>query len=519
MSKAKSVVITVIMALAVAVAAFFAVISFPVENNVKRLNSIASRIHLGADLSGYAYTTVYPEGVILEEEYKFLEAEEKDGYDSVGSLYVKKEWLSENGYADVDALKAAVARDADIINKRLGKRGLSSYSVAVEDGVSIKVSVPTNYSYAAYKGNDEVTESNANSVATVALSYMTAYGDLTLRTTDASISLTDANGKSITYDSTSRGKDKWVDKAIPSGSTSKTYSLADGDDAAEYFSSVSSRTVGSAAVITFNLTKEGRQKFAQLTTRAASSSSQTIYFFVGDRQLLSFSCTEAVDQRSLTLQADNSNTAQNAAITLNSAVKGDTLGVTYKTGTVLTSTAVGGENAALFTFIASILVLVALTVLLVVKYKKLGAVTAFVSFIFALVELYALCILEIQVTFAVVFTAAILLALYVVSCAIVFEEVRRLTDSGRTVQASVKEAYKKVLMTVTDLHVVLVVLAILLATVAAGEVAACGLLAVIGVVASYVLYWFTRFMWYVTSAPERDKFGFAGLKRVEYEDD
>ena len=49
MSKAKSVVITVILALAVAVAAFFAAVSFPVANNVKRLNSIASNIHLGAD--------------------------------------------------------------------------------------------------------------------------------------------------------------------------------------------------------------------------------------------------------------------------------------------------------------------------------------------------------------------------------------------------------------------------------------------------------------------------------------
>ena len=86
-------------------------------------------------------------------------------------------------------------------------------------------------------------------------------------------------------------------------------------------------------------------------------------------------------------------------------------------------------------------------------------------------------------------------------------------------QASVKEAYKKVLMTVTDMHIVLVIVAILLATVGVGEVAACGLISVIGVVASYVLYWFTRFMWYTASSPVKDKFRFAGLKRVVYEDD
>ena len=153
-----------------------------------------------------------------------------------------------------------------------------------------------------------------------------------------------------------------------------------------------------------------------------------------------------------------------------------------------------------------------------VKYKKLGAVTSFISVIFALVELYALYLLNIQVTFAVIFVSMLCLALFVISNAIVFAEVRRITDGGRIIQAAIKDAYKNVLMTITDMHIVLVVVAILLATVGVGEVAACGLIAVIGVVASYVLYWFNRFMWYVESSPEKDKFGFAGIKRV-IEDD
>ena len=106
-----------------------------------------------------------------------------------------------------------------------------------------------------------------------------------------------------------------------------------------------------------------------------------------------------------------------------------------------------------------------------------------------------------------------------VSNGVVFTEVKRLVATGRTIQASVKEAYKNVLMTVTDMHIVLVVVSILLAAVGVGEVAACGLIMVVASVASYVLYWFTRLMWYVLSAPVRDKFAFAGLKRVVYEDD
>lgn len=510
MSKVKSVIITVLLALAIAVAAFFAVISFPVANSVKRINSIASNIHLGADLSGYAYTTVYPEGVITAEEYVNLE--DNSGYSQVGGLY-----YDNTKYEDLDQLKKDVAYDAESLNKRFGQKGYSSYSVAVEDGLSIKISVPTNYSYAAYKGNDSSAQSSALSVADAALSSLTAYGELTLRTTDTSISLTDSNNNAITYDSTKRGKDKWVDIAKVDGA--KTYSLANGDRESDYFKSITSSTIGNVSRITFNFTDEGRTKFKELTTRASNSSSKTIYFCVGDRILVNFSCESVVNDKSLVLQASNSETAENAAIAMNSAAGGSALKLIYQDyKNALTTQAAGGENAALFMFIASILVLAGLCAFIIVKYKRLGAVVSTVAVAFALVIVYALYLLNIQVTFAVILTAMLLLGLFVISNAIVFAETKRLTESGRTMQASVKEAYKKVLMTVTDMHIVLVIVAILLATVGVGEVAACGLISVIGVVASYVLYWFTRFMWYTASSPVKDKFRFAGLKRVVYED-
>lgn len=512
MSKVKSVIITVLLALAIAVAAFFAVISFPVANNVKRLNSIASNIHLGADLSGYAYTTVYPEGVITAEEYTNLQ--DKSSYSQAGGLY-----YDNTKYVDLDRLKKDVAYDADSLNKRFGQKGYSSYSVAVEDGLSVKIMVPTNYTYAAYKGNDSNAQSSAYSVAEAALSSLTAYGELTLRTTDESISLTDSNNNTITYDSTKRGKDKWVDIAKTSDG-SKTYSLANGDRESDYFKSITHSTVGNVSRITFNFTEEGRTKFKELTTRASSSESQKIYFFVGNRSLVEFSCESVINEKSLVLQANNSETAENAAITMNSAAGGSALKLVYRDYVnALTTQAAGGENAALLMFIASVVVLAGLCALLIVKYKRLGAVVSAVAVVFALVVLYALFLLNIQVTFAVILTSMLLLGLFTVSNVIAFAETKRLTESGRTMQASVKEAYKKVLMTVTDMHIVLVVVAILLATVGVGEVAACGLISVIGVVASYVLYWFTRFMWYVTSSPVKDKFRFAGLKRVVYEDD
>lgn len=522
MSKAKSVVITVILALAMAVATFFAAVSFPVANNVKRYNSFLSNIHLGADYAGYAYTTVYPEGVITAEEYNGLVEEygaEKDGedpsaaYTKVGGLYVDKE-----EQPDVEQLKKDVASDADKLNARFGQKGYSSYSVAVEDGVSIKISVPTNFTNAAYNNLDQDSRSESLSAASMSIANLTAYGELTIRTTDTSISLTDADGNSSTYDVVKKGTDKWTETALVDGA--KTYSLSE-EDVSSWIKGVSSRTVGTTSVITFKFTKEGREGFRQLTTLVASSSSNTLYFFVGDRQVLSFgSCTTAIDESSLSLTSSDAATAQNSAITLNSAAKGGALTVDYQEiESVIAGEATGGNLAALLTLAACLLVFIGLAVLLIVKYKKLGALTSAMAFVLALVEVYALYLLNIQVTFAVVFTCMLLMALFVLSCALVYGEIKKLTSVGRTMQASVKDGYKNLVMTVTDMHIVLVIVAILLAAIGAGEVAACGLISLIGVVASYVLYWFTRFMWYVTSSPEKDKFKFAGLKRVVYEDD
>ncbi len=515
MSKAKSIVITTLLAIAIFVAAFFAAVSFPVNNNRGYLNSIASNIHLGADFSGYAYTTVYPEGVKTAQDYNLLEDKDKEGYEKCGGLYVEKE-----AHPDLDELKASVASDAKILNKRFGQKAYSSYSVAVEDGISIKISVPTNFTLASYKGRDAENRSTDLSNAQNSLATLTAYGPLTLRTTDTSITMTDSSGKEYTdnLDNPNKGRDEWTDVAKISGSA--TYSVAYGfdEDMSTYFKSITAQKRGSIAVITFKFTESGRKMFKEVTTRVASSSSQILYFFVGENAVVSFpDCKSAYDEASLSLRSQTIGTAQDSAITLNSAITNQ-LTLKYDTNiTIATSTAAYGENAAVLAFVACVLVLLGVAVLLTVKYKKLGLVASLIAFVFGLVELYALCLLSIQVTIGVLITCFVTLMLFLMSNVALFSEVRRLTQSGRTMQASVKEAYKKSIMTVTDLHIVLVAVAILLAAICAGEVAACGLIAVIGVVASYVLYWFTRFMWFVTSSSSKDKFKFAGYKRVVHE--
>lgn len=522
MGKAKSIVITVFLALIMAVAAFFGVASFNVgESN--RYNSMLSNISLGADYTGYAYSTIYPEGVITAVDYlglvdEYANAENNSElsdpatkYEKCGNLYVDKD-----EYSDIAELKASVKSDAEILNKRFGEKGYSSYIVAIEDELSIKISVPTYFSTAEYNGNNEDGKSTKVTAAQAVLTSLTSDGYLTLRTSDASIETTDANGNSKTYDMAKLGTDEWTDKALVD--SAKTYALTK-EDVAPYFSSITGGTVGTTAVLTFNFTAEGREKIKEITTLVASSSSQTLYFFMGENQLVGYSsCTSAIDSNSISLQTNDGETANNIAIALNSAAHGDALTLQYRDISV-SSEVSNGNLSSVLTLVACLILLVALAVLLIVKYKKLGALTAAMAVALALVLVYALEILNITVTLSVVIVCVALVALFAASCAVVFAEVKRLTLTGRTIQASVKEAYKNVLMTITDLHLVMVVVAILLAAIGVGAVAACALISVIGVVASYVLYWVTRFMWYVTSAPEKDKFKFAGLKRVVYEDD
>ena len=176
-------------------------------------------------------------------------------------------------------------------------------------------------------------------------------------------------------------------------------------------------------------------------------------------------------------------------------------------------------RSAIYVLVALLLVLVAGIVASVVKYKKLGLVNVIMSVIYALVIVCALLLIEIQLTVGGAVTIVLGYALLTFTNFRVFEAVRGETLAGRTLQASVKTGYKKTLFSVLDLHAILVVVSAIIALVCKGELAACGLILFVAVLASYILYWFTRFMWFVISSPVKDKFKFCGFKREVLEDE
>lgn len=504
MGKVKAAIITSIVAIAIIVAAVFGVASFNVSAT-ERYNSIAASIPLGSEYSGYIYTTIYPEGVVTElgEE---LTDEEKEGYTQEGDYFVN---LEEAGYDDIDSLKAAVASDARILSQRMSERHLSDYYVAVRDGLSITVGVPSGYTYAAYKGNSPTSQSSAYTVAQNTLGMLLADGYFTLRTSDSTITVGDSS-----YNM-SNNADEYSDELL-----SYPFISASNDFTA-YFSSVTSYTFAGTHVLSFNLTPEGRTAMREITSMAAASDSQTVYVCIGTTQVLGITCTSTIDSDTMQFQMNTAEEAADAATVLNSVVNGGTLSVAYRDSieTPLLSTASGGENAALMAFIAAIVVLAALCVAAIIKYKKLGGVLTLSLIILSLVVLYGLYFLAIQVTFEVLITYAAILVIFAATNLFVLSEVRAQCKTGKTMQAAIKAAYKRTLLPVIDIHVIILAAAILLAAVGVGSVAACGLILVVGTIASYALYWFTRFMWYVLSAPQRNKFAFGGFKREVYGDD
>ena len=172
----------------------------------------------------------------------------------------------------------------------------------------------------------------------------------------------------------------------------------------------------------------------------------------------------------------------------------------------------------MFTAIAALVIFVALAVFAVVRYKKLGLVFSLMALLFCSAMIAIIYLVGTTLTLAGIFVALLTLALFAGSNFWAYESVRKETLSGRTVQASVKQGYKNTLSAILEVHIVLLVISVMLALIGVGEVAACGLILLIGTLASYLLYWFARFMWYVTLSPARDKYKFCGFKREAIED-
>lgn len=517
MGKIKSAIITAFITAAILVLAFFALFSWNVAGTgkVDKYNSFLSGIHLGSDVTGEAYSVLYPEGVLSAPDYFANMPEEgetdDDGNDKraeyVGkytlcdSVYIENDTLEKNGGAD--GIKNMVKSDAKVLSDRFGKKKYTSYSVSVVDGYAVRVSVPSNLTYAAYADSDynATARSNEKSAVSQTMKYLSYSGALTLRNSEV--------GKI---------KDNKLGNYILTPIK---------DDVTAYFKSVSKYAKGGNYAIKVKLTGEGRKQFKEMSQKvSAASSDKAIGFYIGDNQLLSLGCESTIDGKSFYISinnsSDNSATAQDYAIVLSSVANGETLSLDYSADgdpEVYFATPSLGKNAPVYLGVILLLIVVAAMIYSVVRYRLLGLVNSMIIAIYSLALITAIMLIGIQVTLAGAFTAVLGLALLCTSNFVLFESVRRETKKGKTIYSSVKSGYKNVLMTVTDMHVIIIPIALLALLVGAGEIAKCGFILFIASIASYMLWWLTRFMWFVISSLAKDKFAFCGFKREVPVDD
>ena len=501
MGKVKSAIITVLLVAAVIVLALFATIScgVPGSDGVKRYNSFLSMIPLGGDITGEATAVIYPEGVISDSDYNYVVSDEDennkekrekylDKYLSKGSLWIDKEKLGDD---DGKAFAESVKNDAEIISDRLSRKGYTGYSVTVVDGYAIRLTIPAGFSYSAYKNYDVSARSEALSDAGHAVNYLTLAGKLDLR-------------DGTDYDS-----------------SNSLISIK--EDFNSYIKSASAFSRAGTDALRIDLTNEGFDKLNSILTAGDSNSSA--YIYVGETNVqLTFTMGTALSDKSLYFQASKSY-SEDYAILIDSVAKGARLQNNYNDSkestatSLLAMTPAYGENAPIWLAAAVGAITLVSIIFSIIKYKRLGIVNSLIILCYALAVITALTIIGIQVTVAGVFAAVLGLALLCVSNVVTFEAVRRETSVGKTISTSVKTGYKNTLFAVLDVHVIMIIAAAIMALVGVGELAACGLIFFIGAIASYVLYWFTRFMWYVISSPARDKFKFCGFAREVEEDD
>lgn len=497
MGKIKSAIITALLVAAMLVLAFFAFFSWdvPDSNKVKRYNSFISSIHLGADLTGEATTVLYPEGVISAAEYadyiEGLPAKPEAGEDNYqdkldkynkyngkyvqrGSVYIEKDLLEDE---ETD-LAESVKKDAAVLCNRFAKKGYSSYSVSVQDDYTISVAVPTNFSYSAYKQSNASARSEETSKISRTIQYLTTSGELNV------------------------SSDK---HEIPAKAT-----------AADYFKSFTKYSAANNYAVKIKLTAEGKKGIDYLKSDSATK----LNFYVGETQLLSLDVSDGVTGNSFYISVNNADYAEDYSIILNSAAHGEVLSLNYGTSdsvNIIYTTAALGDNAAIYLLVVMILLVAGAIAYSVVKYRKLGIVNAIMILIYSLAIITSVLLIGIQLTVAGAFMIILGLALLCGSNFAVFEAIRGETKRGKTMHAAIKAGYRSRLTAILDMHVILIIVSLIVTLVCmftcAGEIFACAFIFFIASVASYILYWFTRFMWYVLSSPAKDKFAFCGFKR------
>ena len=499
MGKKKSVVLmTLLTIVMVVLCALVAFPSFPIAGTIYSWEPIAMHYDFGADLGGGYYTYYYPNGVISETEYTHtLAGKEQDGQEAVdeykasykqfGGLYLSTD--EEIGVLDNGEVTEEFKTDFNAfvseVEKRFEQKGYSDYRVAVVDNYSVRVEVP--------KAESQVAE---------VFSKFAITGEVTLEIGDALVD--EMKEEDVTA--------KDLIKNISVGNRYKT------------------------AYLKVEFTGKGKELIKRVKADLPQSSDQsaegkTLDIKIGGEKVVSIYkdslLNSNAEARPMAIEQENAGYIETYSILLNSALNnpvelelGDVTGIAN--GTAIRQFApVYGKAVVTLLYIALGIVLLAVLVLPFVKMGRFGIVSAYGTLSYFIVA--GICfkyitggVFEFTLGTVLVFLAGLVL-MNVLQMQI-YGAIKKESET-KSIEASVKNGYKKTLWGVVDVYAVVLLGAIVLLFAGAG-LFTTALQAIICIVTGA----FCNLLWlrainYMYLSASKDKYKYFRFVREDDEDD
>ena len=497
MGRKKSVLLTVLLTIVIVV---LSVLTFapkiPIPGTPDSFNPAILQYDLSLELGGGNYAYYYPEGVITETQYKnecsALDGEElekyQDSYFNHKGLYLSKEgkygiYTGDDTKPVAEDFKAEFDKaTAEIVNRYKAK-GYADYRVSVVDDYAIRVELPAS-------------EINAS----MAYNYLGKTGDISL----------EVGGTVVEELQSKTAKVSDLIKSISIGNRYKT------------------------SYIKIKLTDAGEEMIKRVKdtlseSTMANSSSQpatSLDITIGDETIISVYKDSIMsgdrEIRVLGVEGEYKDQIEFIEILLNSAMENGGYELTFTTSDIRTFEPSYGKNTLLLLYIALGVILLAMLVLPVVKMGRFGWVSVLSSLSYVIVV--GLCYAFISSSIFEISLGSI--AIYLIGLAVLnvlqyqlYRGIKGELEQHKTAESSIKGGYRKTILGVVDVYVVLF-LGALACLIGVAGTATFGTQALICVVAgAFINLVWARFINHVLVSANKDKYKYFRFVREDDDDE
>ena len=488
MGKKKSIVLMVLLTIVIVVLCAITVVpSFTIPKTVKIWNPVVKQYDLGADLDGGYYAYYYPTGVISETEYKNLDSEDQAGYQNHKGLYLSKDAdlgiITEEGTVSKD-FEENFAKATAEITARYAKKGYSDYRISVVDDYALAIRIPAS---------EKTEQQSAFQNAYTTFGWFAENGALEIKKGDA-----------------------LVDEMA-----------VDGYEVNEIIEEFSVYTKYEVAYIQVKFTSVGKD---MIKAYKDSTETDTLKITLGEETIMEINAAEHITTKNVVRYPVAMETeigyVDTMVILLNSALENGGFEIEFKKSVsnseVRTYSAVYGENTLTRIYIALAIVIVALIVFSAVTMKGFGASSAYstVSYLIITAMCYAFITGGVfEITLGSILAFVLGLVLVTVLDKHIFAAIKNEASLGKTIESSVKGGYKKTIMTVVDVYMVLTLGAVALLIGVAG-VNTFALQALICIItAAFCNLLWTRVINAMLLSASKDKYKYFGLVREDDDDE